>query len=150
MKYEIKKKEEETECSYCAVPLYVGDRVFYWEEIPYCSEVCAKSHNAMQAQKEREKILIRTGSAPGNKTHNKKQFRLLNAWLFSEANPHQELFEREILCLDDTDGFVAVIPSSKYGLGEKSLAEVARKIASVVRFDNKSYIYVDHFILEVQ
>ena len=104
----------------------------------------------MQAKKERKKLLIHTGSAPGNKTHNEKQFRLLNAWLLSEANPHQELFETEILCLDDTNGFVAIIPSSKYGLSDRSLAEVAKTIASIIRFDNKSYIYVDHFILEVQ
>lgn len=45
-KYKIKNRLEETECEYCAVPLYIGDTITYWDEIPYCSEAHAAVHQA--------------------------------------------------------------------------------------------------------
>ncbi len=150
MKYKIQKREEETECSYCAFPLYIGDSVLYREEKPYCSEKCANLHKAIQAEKGARKLIIRTGSSSDDEAYNKKQFRLLNTWLFSESNPHRDLFEQEVLCLDSTNSFVSVIPLWKYRLRKEELAKVAKAIASKVAFESKSYIYVDDYILEVQ
>ena len=50
MKYRIKGRHEETECEYCGVPLYVGDLITYWDEIPYCSDAHASVHHAQKIQ----------------------------------------------------------------------------------------------------
>jgi hypothetical protein len=41
--YTIKKRDEETECSYCAYPLYIEDKAYMSddERNVYCSKVCA-------------------------------------------------------------------------------------------------------------
>jgi hypothetical protein len=50
-KYRIKSRLEETECEYCGVPLYVGDIITYWDEVPYCSDAHASVHHALSKPK---------------------------------------------------------------------------------------------------
>ena len=42
-KYTIKRRDEETECCYCAYPLFIGDKAYMSadEQSVYCSKVCA-------------------------------------------------------------------------------------------------------------
>jgi hypothetical protein len=49
-KHQIKNRLEETECEYCAVPLYVGDIITYWDDVPYCSDAHASVHHAAKTR----------------------------------------------------------------------------------------------------
>lgn len=49
-KHQIKNRLEETECEYCAVPLYVGDIITYWDEAPYCSDAHASVDHAAKTR----------------------------------------------------------------------------------------------------
>ena len=49
-KHQIKNRLEETECEYCAVPLYVGDIITYWNEDPYCSDAHASVDHAAKTR----------------------------------------------------------------------------------------------------
>ena len=40
--YIIKRPEEECSCANCGSPLYVGDKVVPYDEVPYCSVGCAR------------------------------------------------------------------------------------------------------------
>jgi endogenous inhibitor of DNA gyrase (YacG/DUF329 family) len=37
----VKRIDEECPCSRCGYPLYLGDRVFYARDEPFCSNHCA-------------------------------------------------------------------------------------------------------------
>jgi hypothetical protein len=43
IKYTIKRRDEETECCYCAYPLFIGDTAYMSadERNVYCSKACA-------------------------------------------------------------------------------------------------------------
>jgi len=49
-KYRIKSRLEETECEYCGAPLYVGDLITYWDEVPYCSDAHASVHHVAKTR----------------------------------------------------------------------------------------------------
>jgi hypothetical protein len=50
-RYEIKSYKQETECSWCAYPLYVRDYAFLDEKIDrvFCSETCQKKYLEMKS-----------------------------------------------------------------------------------------------------
>lgn len=50
-KYTITRRDEETECSYCAYPLYIEDTAYMSddERRVYCSRVCARGMEREEA-----------------------------------------------------------------------------------------------------
>lgn len=94
-------------------------------------------------------IKIYTGSHYLNKERNRQAFKELNTLLLSNKNPHQELFQTEELFLDDTDGFISIIPSCREAFYSKEnkvtykdLRELAWFIFDNVNCDEDLYVYI--------
>ena len=89
--------------------------------------------NIKLRNKPMSKVTIHTGSHYKNTERNREARKELSKLLFSENNPLQEEFNRERLILDDTDGLISVISTSRYSVPDERscirLNDYIRKVA---------------------
>jgi len=97
-------------------------------------------------------IYINTSSHVRAQDDNKKAFEKLNELLFSNKNPQSELFDGDILFLDDTNWFISIVPSSSLYYNENVSYEQIVEINNFIRrnLDKESkdiniYIWGDIF-----
>ena len=100
-------------------------------------------------------IRIDTSSHYLAKERNKKAFYELNNLLLGEKNPYQELFQTEKLFLDDTDGFISIVPSCKDAFYSKDspitygdLEKLADFIWSNIEFYGTLYIFIGDYVFK--
>ena len=43
--YTIKHHTEEVTCEWCGFPMYVGEKVLYFDELPFCSHECITDYH---------------------------------------------------------------------------------------------------------
>ena len=83
-------------------------------------------------------IKIYTSSHYLNKERNRQAFKELNTLLLGSKNPYQKVFQTEELVLDDTDGFISIVPSCReafYSKENKVTYKDLRELAWFI-FDN--------------